>query len=109
MQHNTEPLIQASSLEDRLFAPLVDAEPELQALVDLITINGQVIEQSLKPSDLQDDEVQKIETKIGNFCWQRNAPLQPGSGSYRSNYNLVAHIHMQWSVPPYHGLSTQNC
>jgi hypothetical protein len=98
LQHNTELLIQPSNLGDRLFAPLIEDQPELQALVELITINGQVIEQSFRRSDLRDEEVQRLEMKISSVCWQRNAPLQPGSGSYRSNFDLIAHIHMLWFV-----------
>ncbi|KEF52345.1 uncharacterized protein A1O9_11585 [Exophiala aquamarina CBS 119918] len=94
LQHNTEPHIQASNLEDFLFAPLIEAEPELQAVVELVTINGHVIEQSYRRLDLSDEELLKLETKIGSFCWQRRGPIQPGCGSYRRNYDLVAHIHM---------------
>jgi hypothetical protein len=100
LQHNTEPHIQASKLEDRLFAPLIETEPELQTLVERITINGHVIEQSYRHLDLQDDEVRKLEAKIGNLCWQRKEPLQPGCGSFRSNCDLIAHIHMLWFAQP---------
>lgn len=98
LQHNTEPLIQASNLDKQLFAPLKESQPELQGLVELITINGHVIEQSYRRSDLQDEDLEGLETKIGNFCWQRNAPLQPGSDSYKLNYYVIAHIHMLWFV-----------
>lgn len=100
LQHNTEPHIQASKLEDQLFAPLIETEPELQSLVELISINGHVIEQSYRRSDLPEDEIRQLEAKIGDLCWQRKVPLQPGSGSYRSNYELVAHIHMMWFAQP---------
>lgn len=95
LQQNTEPHIQASNLDDQLFAPLTETAPELQTLVELVTINGHLIEQSYK-LDLPDDEVQKLEAKIGNLCWQRCAPMRPGFGDYRANSDLVAHVHMLW-------------
>lgn len=98
LQHNTEPLIQASNLDDHAFKALIECHPDLQGLVELITINGHVIEKSYLRSDLKGSDLQELETKIGHFCWQRTAPLQPGSDNYKTNYYLIAHIHMLWSV-----------
>ncbi|KIW21508.1 hypothetical protein PV08_02088 [Exophiala spinifera] len=93
-QHSTEPHIQASKLADRLFAPLIEAQPELQAVAELVTINGHVIEQSYRTVNLPEDEIRRLEAKIGDLCRQQRMPLQPGNGSCRSDYELVAHIHM---------------
>lgn len=86
-----------------MFAPLSEAEPQLQTLIDLITINGYVIERSHLPSDLSDHEILDLETKIGAIRLGKSAKsttLQPIRGSLRTAYEPVARIHMLWYATP---------
>ncbi|KPI38304.1 uncharacterized protein AB675_12075 [Cyphellophora attinorum] len=109
-QQNTEPLIRASSIDVRTFENLAEAEPHLQTLIDLVTINGYVIEHSYRNTVLTDDEIRALEARIGELCAHRKRPLQSDSGTFKSNYDLIAYIHMmccrlKLRVP---GLATQS-
>lgn len=86
-----------------MFAPLSEAEPQLQTLIDLITINGYVIERSHLPSGLSDHEILDLETKIGAIrlaTGTKSATSQPIRGSFRTAYEPIARIHMLWYAVP---------
>lgn len=96
LQHNTQPTIRTSELGTQVFAPLGEAEPQLQNLIDLITINGYVIERSNQSSGLSDNEINELEAKIGALRLARSAPPQPPCRSFRTAYEPIARIHMLW-------------
>lgn len=96
LTHNTQPIIRTSELEAQTFAPLHEAEPQLQTLIDLVAINGFVIEQSHRHGPGTGNDIDELEARIGDLCSRQISPMHDGCNNFRTAYEPLARIHMLW-------------
>ncbi|KAF7191008.1 hypothetical protein HII31_07632 [Pseudocercospora fuligena] len=96
LTHCTEPTICQASLPAQTFAPLKDAKPQLQTLIDLVTTNGAVIEQSHRRANLSAADITALEAKISKLYSRDTTgmPVREVAPSFRSAYEPLARIHM---------------
>lgn len=100
LTYNTETIIRASRLQGQVFGPLSDAEPQLQTLIGLVTMNGFVMEHSHQRINQAENDISEVEARIGNLCSQQTGPvpMHPPRGNFRTAYEPLARVHMLWSV-----------
>ncbi|KAJ6447260.1 Sister chromatid cohesion protein DCC1 [Purpureocillium lavendulum] len=95
--HGTKPVISASSLKDDLFDPLVQVEPEVLPLLQLMKANSLSLE-ALVEKDFARDNVVDLEAKIdrASISTQRFDPSNCSPTSFGKLYWPVARLHMFW-------------
>ncbi|OAP59572.1 hypothetical protein AYL99_06870 [Fonsecaea erecta] len=93
MSFNSPTRIRPTDYSTQLFRPLIEAHPRLSAVVELVKINGKVIEH-LQRSQGQISDVLRIETSIGRIC-AKAGPVKP-SVDPDTTLEALVRIHFFW-------------
>lgn len=98
MTHNTAPCIRPTDYDSAIFEPLRQASPELKHLVELVALNGKVLDK-MHASTLTYDNVIGLESLIGKACFTLGQPLIDNAqkrAGFEGRYANLAYIHMFW-------------
>ena len=81
-----------------MFTPLINAQPQLRTLVDLVMVNGYIIEHSNRFHTPSQNEVNKLEALISTLGSQQTTPMPMRSTcrGFRTAYEPLARVHMLW-------------
>ncbi|GFF31187.1 hypothetical protein IFM46972_03152, partial [Aspergillus udagawae] len=99
MTYNTAPCIKPTDYDPVIFEPLRQATPELKNLVELVTLNGKVLD-AMHTSSLNYDNVISLESVIGKACFTLGQPLLSNAQEekgFEARYASLAQVHMFWS------------
>lgn len=98
MTHNTAPCIKPTDYDPVIFEPLRQASPELKNLMELVALNGKVLDK-MHASPLNYENVISLESIIGKACFALGQPLLnnvQNEKGFEARYVNLAHVHMFW-------------
>ena len=99
MSNNTPPLIKTTDYKANVFDHVLEEEPDLRPLFNILVANGQVLEALYgKPCD--HSNIYHLEELLGCVSKSARKPMQPflGLGGTNMNYEAPVQIHMFWYV-----------
>lgn len=86
-------------MDTQTFVPLQEAKPHLKHLVDLVQMNGSVINKINQNSSLTPEDVCSLEAITGQILTRSKSLVSsPKHQRIRETYESIAKIHMLWSV-----------
>src|SRR4051812_14506979 len=98
MSQNSKTRIKATDYSAQLFDPLIQINPRLHAVVELVRVNGKVIEH-LHQQACTMEGVCRLEANIGRACSSvTSACRQFHSESSEARFEILVRIHMFWYV-----------
>ena len=98
MTYNTAPSIKPTDYDPVIFEPLRQANPELKNLVELVSLNGKVLD-AMHASSLSYENVISLESVIGKACFALGQPLLSNAQNekgFEARYVTLAQVHMFW-------------
>lgn len=95
MSLNSPTRIRPTEYSTHLFRPLIETHPRLYAVVELVKMNGEVIEH-IQQSQGQISDVLQIEANVGRIC-ARAGPVRPSTDP-DTVFEALVRIHMFWWV-----------
>ncbi|KNG84567.1 hypothetical protein ANOM_007308 [Aspergillus nomiae NRRL 13137] len=98
MSNNTPPLIKTTDYKANVFDHVLEEEPDLRPLFNILVANGQVLEALYgKPCD--HSNIYHLEELLGCVSKSARKPMQPflGLGGTNMNYEAPVQIHMFWA------------
>lgn len=105
--HGTKPILSASELEDDIFDPLIQTEPDILPLLQLIKANSLSLA-VLVDNDRTLRDVTNLEARIRHqrTTTQQFDPSNKSTHSFGKLYGPLAQSHAFWYVPFFLGFST---
>ncbi|KAE8352450.1 hypothetical protein BDV28DRAFT_135097 [Aspergillus coremiiformis] len=98
MGNNTPPLIKTTDYKANVFDRVLEEEPDLRPLFDILVANGLVLEALYgKPCD--HNNIYHLEELLGCVSKSARKPMQPfvGLDGSNMNYEVPVQIHMFWA------------
>ncbi|KAJ9494233.1 hypothetical protein H2202_010294 [Exophiala xenobiotica] len=99
LTHNTLPLINATALPSNLFDSLIEQHPRVRRLIQLILLNGQIL-QSFYTQAQDYEDVVRLESAMGHVCASIGRPASSDwLNDSRSEvwYEGLVQIHVFWT------------
>ncbi|KAK7903301.1 hypothetical protein LTR67_001319 [Exophiala xenobiotica] len=100
LTHNTLPLINATALPSNLFDSLIEQHPRVRRLIQLILLNGQIL-QSFYTQAQDYEDVVRLESAMGHVCASIGRPASSDwLNDSRSEvwYEGLVQIHVFWLI-----------
>lgn len=98
LTHNTAPFIKTTECPPVLFDPLLEKYPRLQRLVQLISLNGQILER-LYTQPYTYENVIGLESIMSHTCARIGKPTNgewQGEDMFEFGYEALVQIHIFW-------------
>ncbi|KIW13784.1 hypothetical protein PV08_08975 [Exophiala spinifera] len=99
MTYNTPPYIKPDDYDPSVFQPLLQTEPRLRSLLDLLSLNGQIVNK-LYNEDYSYEKVMSLEDVIGQVYSRIGKPWDSkwhSEDSFVFRCETLALNHMHWS------------